>query len=187
MFTLTTPTSFALVMTIALYGATQQDKQTKQNSTAEVTLPAYQMLSNPRLPAELREETGAWILEVETGGGLIGKRESYLLLTSKGSITLSDSHKDCLPSSSSFREVDSLVKQARPAEWTTPNADLHVSLCQECYKTTLKLFRREQSGAQSAYMAYWDTATMPVLSKEVATIYSAAERLKVECTSANDK
>lgn len=158
---------------------TQQEKET-QSETIGLMLPAYKSLADPRPPAELPAATGAWVVEVETTGGLSGGRKAYALLNSYGDLTVEDLERyRRLRLADELAELDTLIKQARPAEWNRSGTDFSTpSLCQECYKTTFTLYRRESDGTTSGYRAYWDEPATARLVKEVGDIFAAIERIK---------
>ena len=146
----------------------------------DLMLPAYRSLIDPRSPSELPATTGAWVVEVETTGGLTGGRRAYSLITSAGDFTVEDEERyRRLRLPDELVELETLIKQSRPAEWNSSSTDVSMpSLCQECYKTKLTLYRRESDGTTSGYRAYWDEPATARLVKEVGDIFSAIERLK---------
>jgi hypothetical protein len=157
----------------------QQDKES-QIETFGLMLPAYRSLVDPHPPGGLPLTAGAWILEVETTGGMTGGRKAYALLTSEGDFTVE--HLELygrLRLTDELAEFETLIKHARPAEWNKSSKDVSMpSLCQECYKTDLTLYRRESDGTTSGYRVHWDEPATARLVKEVGDIFAAFERIK---------
>ena len=151
-----------------------------QIETTGLMLPAYGSLVDPGSPAELPLTTGAWVVELETTGGWTDGRKAYALLTSDGDFTVE--HLELyrrVKLTDELAELETLIKQARPAEWNKSRTDVSMpSLCQECYKINFTLYRRESDGRVSGYRAYWDEPATARLVKEVGDIFAAIERLK---------
>jgi hypothetical protein len=160
--------------------STAQQEKERQIETFGLMLPAYRSLVDPHPPGGLPLTAGAWILEVETIGGLTGGRKAYALLTSDGDFTVE--HLELygrLKLTDELAEFETLIKHARPAEWNKSSKDVSMSsLCQDCYKIDLTLYRRESDGTTSGYRAHWDEPATARLVKEVGDIFAAFERIK---------
>ncbi|MFY9557469.1 MAG: hypothetical protein WAV47_22395 [Blastocatellia bacterium] len=163
-------------------GVIEQQRQEKTEEASTVLqLPSYQFLSNPRPPVAIPLTVGAWVLVVERFGGLTGNRKDHIVITSDGDVTV-----DTLEVARSLKlpmevaQIDRIIGQARPSEWSKSNkANVEPgSLCQECYKTNLTLYRRDRNNRESGYRAYWDATTITGLINEVRQILKEAERIK---------
>jgi hypothetical protein len=54
-------------------------------------------------------------------------------------------------------------------------------MCIDCKLRRLALSGRGADGKPYGHAAYWDDVSFAKLKKEVAAIYSAVEKIKVEC------
>ena len=158
----------------------QRGIQITEGALKGISVPWYRSLSNPYPSAKKPLAPGGWFLEVRVIGGLTGGRKEYILITSEGDIavqTLDEYRNLSLPES--VVELDALIKRAQPAQWSaTGTKEQTVNLCQECYKTTFTLYRRNGDELQTGYQAGWDEATRARVILEVGEITREVEKVK---------
>lgn len=172
---------FTLTLVFAL-GSTQisKNKELSRDMQFSALLPAYQIVSEPKLPMELPAGNAAWVLEIEVQGGLTGEQKSYLLLTSDGKITIEESGKRYVGRcSNEIQEVNSAIQRMQTEYWHQLHTNLRtVSLCQDCYKTKFTLYIYDLNGRPAGYRVYWDEANLGDLIKDVAAIHSATLKIR---------
>ena len=179
----------ALLSLNILVTAGSQDQETSKiqphkirpNQSTSLLLPSYHLLTKIDGVANFAAGDNAWLLELEISGGLTGSRKSQVILGSDLTLAVDEARSQCGAklTAGALSEVDSLAKEFHAANWTeSDTAVRRVSVCQDCYKTTLTLYRREPDGRTVGYIACWDDTTRVGLAKKVAEMYAAVERVR---------
>lgn len=130
-------------------------------------LPIHMLGSVQQL--KLSPEKNAWAVQIISSGGFNGAGKGNLIVTSEGSLSWKALNSSC--SASLAPEALSLISQAalatNPSKWGASS----VSLCMDCYVTTVVLHRREADGTERIYSVYWDDTTKAKVPEEVMKIY----------------
>ena len=163
-------------------GSEGQSERSNPPVDPKILLPGYRQLSNSQPPDNLAAEPGSWLLHLQRSGGLDGTMQSHLIITSEGdtSIILGGPADGCtrrLPDR--LDELATAIKSARlPESRDIENAFVNVSLCHDCYRTTLAVFYRGEGGLVSGYEVYWDDITVGSLAKEISDIHRATRKIR---------
>jgi hypothetical protein len=98
----------------------------------------------------------AWVLQVITVGGIMGRGTPPFTITSED-VDLAWLHD--------------AVRQAPAWDWSGSALG---STCSDCYSTLLILTTRDDTGMPRRYVAYWDPTTRAKLAKDVARLHDMA-------------
>ena len=175
-----------LFFVAASYG--QQD-----NTPQTITVPSAQaskILSPVNSSSiDLPKSKEAWTVQILTSGGILGNSKGDLVLTSDGIF----SHNQIFSSerqtftSVELEELSSLISKVnnnskRGKLFVSPQSQKSaVSLCRDCYKTTLILLRRGTNGKVSFFSVSWDAGTQAAddvleVYKRVVNLVTAKEQ-----------
>jgi hypothetical protein len=160
----------------------QSERSNPPVDDPKILLPRYRQLSNLQPPNNLSAETGSWLLYLQRSGGLDGTTQSQLIITSEGDISIivggpADGCTRRLPDK--LDELATAIKSARlPESSGIEDASAKVSLCHDCYRTTLAVYHRGEGGLVSGYEVYWDDITVGSLAKEIHDIQSATRKIR---------
>jgi hypothetical protein len=115
----------------------------------------------------------AWLVQIRTSGGLAGAGRGNFAVSSEG-------RKACSPPSRCIKDFvpsvfKPLVDAIRPGYVTIVRPP--VSLCNDCFVTTVVIRRRDGNGVHHVFTATWDDVTRSVIPPEVIQIYEAVLRL----------
>jgi hypothetical protein len=146
-------------------------------------MPGNRQLYLQRSQAEIPEGNGAWVVTLETSGGLFQSRGKSITLTSRGHVTIEGPGGNCsYDVEGGFPEIDRLIGEANEAGWGDQVLQPALtSLCHDCRLEKLALNGRSAVGSAYAHLAYWDDTTLAGLKKEVVAIYRAVEKINREC------
>jgi hypothetical protein len=152
-----------------------------QDNYSNILLPRYRQLSNPHPPNIISADPGSWLLYLRRSGGLDGTMHSSIQITSDGDISIiatapADGCRRHLPDK--LDELTAAIRLALLHESTWIDASANVSLCNDCYRTTLEIYYRGEDGLVSGYATYWDDTTVASLVKEISDIYRTTQRLR---------
>src|SRR5262249_13879394 len=146
-----------------------------QQVQVEGPAPQYVLSSLPG-PRTKLGTPGAWVVDIEISGGLLGKTKSHITLNSEGYVTIDDSDagfRTRVPDELS--ELNRLVHTLDTSSFKL-TLSIPLSFCPDCYKTTLVIQRVEGAGTMR-YSAIWDDTTQAKVIKPVLNIYRLASQV----------
>jgi len=127
-------------------------------------------------PRNKLETPGAWVLNIDVSGGLIGKTKSHIVLSSEGYVTIDDTNAAFRTRvSGGFPDLDRFVHDLDTSIFK-PTLSIPLSFCPDCYKTTLSIYRVE-GGVTMGYSAIWDDTTQAKVVEPVLNIYRLASQI----------
>lgn len=127
----------------------------------------------PLAQVKLSQEKGAWVLEIQSGGGFHGRGSGGLTVTSEGRLTSTMVEAACeaILQPPVLETLTQLARSARPFN----QVEFNTSVCSDCYTTSMVLRRRESDGSERTYVAYWDDSTKKNIPAEIIKIYDAIQ------------
>src|SRR4030095_12507694 len=122
----------------------------------------------------LPDGNSAWLVQVVTSGGLLGKGGGDFAISSEGKIVCSLQLR-CAPD---FKpsNLQPLVEVIHAADLPTPAVPI-VSLCRDCITRTITVSSRDSAGILRVYTASWDDTTKDKMPPEIIRIFDAAREL----------
>ena len=157
--------------------STEHDKVQKQRT---VVLSNETVVTTLRLsgvvPVAVPEGEAAWAVQVITRGGFSGTGKGTVTVTSAGIFACdrATARESKLLAPEVVQSVSQLVAGVRPFAQQSQQL---ISLCRDCYETTLVLSRREADGAVRTYIARWDDVTEGEVAEDVQEIYENVIKL----------
>lgn len=161
----------ALVLVSASVFAQQEGKE-RPGERAPATKPVESQTTDiSKDQVKLSPEKGAWVVEVQSGGGFHGRGRGSLTVTSEGRLTSTVTEATCEAELESpvLEALARLARAARPFS----EVGINTSVCSDCYTTSIVLRRRESDGSEQRYVAYWDDSTKKKMPAEIIKIYDA--------------
>jgi len=122
----------------------------------------------------LPDGNSAWLVQVVTSGGLMGKGGGDFAISSEGRIVCSLQ----LKCAQDFKPLNlqPLVEVIHAVDLPTPAVPI-VSLCRDCITRTITVSSRDSTGVLRVYTASWDDTTKSKMPREIIRIYDAAREL----------
>jgi hypothetical protein len=122
----------------------------------------------------LPDGNSAWLVQVVTSGGLMGKGGGDFTISSEGRIVCSLQ----LKCAQDFKPLNlqPLVEVIHAVDLPTPAVPI-VSLCRDCITRTITVSSRDSAGVLRVYTASWDDTTKDKMPREIIRIYDAAKEL----------
>ena len=124
------------------------------------------------------EGENTWTVQILTSGGFDGSGKGDLVFTSDGKFSRDQNPltKNQFITSEALQKItDSVLKVQISEQNLKPLAEIvkesGKSLCSDCYKTTLILFRRDADGTVKTFMTNWDVTTKSQVPEEILQIY----------------
>jgi hypothetical protein len=123
-------------------------------------------------PLELPKGEGAWVVQVVSGGGVMGVGRGNFTVTSDGRAACQPARETCPASlaAEALRPLSEAVAAAATQSWQGRAEDV----CHDCYFTVMMLQRREPSGAARTYLFTWDDLAAAKLPADVRRVYETA-------------
>jgi len=122
----------------------------------------------------------AWVVQINTGGGLMGTTSDSLIITSAGDVTCNGAKPATGNlSTSELQGLSKLVAalslgSAVPFDQRTREP---ISLCSDCPRATLALSRREAKNKIKTYLTAWDAVTFALLPEDLTHLFENASRV----------
>jgi hypothetical protein len=137
-----------------------------------LNLPRLLLTQTPQML--LPDGNGAWLVQVVTFGGILGKGDLDFAVSSEGKMSCSFQVRcptdfkaaDFHPLVGTIRDV---VFPARPSP--------AISLCNDCITRRITISRRDSMGIVQTYTGSWDETTRDQVPQEVIRIYDAFRAL----------
>jgi hypothetical protein len=141
-----------------------------QTGRVEVSLPP--VFTGVAQPIEPPGQTGAWVLQVISRGGLDGRGTGDLTIKSDGTATLvtpvkgaASIHPDTLVS------LNQRIRSVATPRWAVSS---RLGICSDCTATLIVLSIREPNGLVSTYTAFWDATTTASIPEDLRRIHDLA-------------
>jgi hypothetical protein len=122
----------------------------------------------------LPEGNGAWLVQINTTGGILGTGVGDVTLSSERKILCSDEMK--CPEVFNLSDVQPFVETIQVLTLPLP-PPAGASLCRDCITRTIKISWRDSLGVLHSYAATFDETTKGNLPPEVAKLYDAVVAL----------
>jgi len=159
----------------------KSDSALVQNPPANADL--RYLLSKIR-KVELSPEANAWAIQIVSGGGIAGRGNGNLTITSQGNLVWNEKitpHAKENRCNVKLRDdvmqmLTKMVFSANASGWGGPT----VSYCNDCFTYAIVLQRREHDEIERTYVAYWDQSTEKNNSEELRKVYDTFMTYK-EC------
>jgi hypothetical protein len=123
----------------------------------------------------LPEGNGAWLVQVNTTGGIAGNGAGDIAMSSEGKILCSREMK--CPDGFKFSDFQPLIETFQTLVLPVPSPGT-VSLCRDCITRTISVRWRDSMGIFHTYTATFDETTKGKLPPEVAKLYDAVVALR---------
>ena len=124
---------------------------------------------------EPARESGAWVLQVISRGGIDGRGAGDLTIKSDGSAWLV---RPGVAAAASPEVLSSLGQQIRTAAFNQWRVSSRLGICSDCYTTLIVLTRRESDDRTHTYTAFWDATTRTSVPAEVLRIHDLARAIQ---------
>lgn len=157
---------------------TSESKTYKSIDIAKIKSMLNETGQAEELPAEL-----TWKARIMTNGGIMGNGKGNMVFTSEGNfssdgIALTGKSFD----SETLQRMAQIVSKAQMPEQVKSflpqiNHTSKISLCKDCYTTTLILSRREADGQVKTLIETWDITTKGQVAEDVLQIYESIIQL----------
>src|SRR5262249_43145068 len=124
-------------------------------------------------PMELALGENAWAVQILSRGGFIGAGRGSLTATSQGNLAWDGPGGSCsrMLSEPALQTLGKLVLSAdASASWNDVKL---ISVCGDCYVTSMLLPRRERDGVERTYRLAWDDASEAQIPADALRIYQA--------------
>lgn len=132
----------------------------------------------------LPPDEGAWVVRVETSGGLSGRGTGSMTASSGGELfcVAMVSCPERLVADAE-RSLTTLISAVPPGTGApAPAPPLHRTTCSDCVTTTLTITRRAAAGALNAVYT-WDESTVGAVPEEIRKLHAAIRAI----TSTRDR
>lgn len=134
-------------------------------------------VSTTQIPiAMFSEEPNSWGIHISTTGGFDGLGQGALSLNWKGDRFSSLMGSSCRAGLSKG-DVEGLFQAAVLADLFGVSRHT-VSICHDCYTTTLSLYRRDSNGVVRSRSFTWDQVSAGLITPAVRAVYDKAVALK---------
>ena len=153
-----------------------------QPITTSVLLLSFACLSfaqtagRPSAVARMALPTGnlAWVVQVFTSGGILGTGEGDIGISSEGRVICASPEAPCGKDFMSST-LQTLVEMIQPGNLIFAKP---ISLCNDCYRNTIIIRRRDSMGMEHTYTASWDITSQSRVPREVLRVYDAVMALR---------
>jgi hypothetical protein len=156
-----------IVLTMAVPLSTGA-QQPKWSGLPPVLLGAVREIQPP-------EGRGSWVVQVISRGGLDGRGEGDLAISSDGSLTAFTSGASAVVSPDALSSLGQRVRTATPTQWTGVS---RLGTCSDCVATLLVLTLRDSDGPPQTYTAFWDATTRASVPVDLLRIHDLARTLQ---------
>jgi hypothetical protein len=123
----------------------------------------------------LPEGNGAWVVQINTIGGIVGAGVGDVAVSSEGKILCS--HEIKCPDAFKFSDIQPWIETFQTLVLPVP-PPATVSLCRDCITRTISVRWRDSMGVFHTYTATFDETTKGKLPPEVAKLYDAVVALR---------
>ena len=137
-----------------------------------LNLPGHVLAQTPQLI--LPDGTGAWLVQVLTTGGILGKGDLDFAVSSEGKMTCNVEVR--CPKNFKPADFHPLVETIR-ADLFLVRPSPAISLCSDCITRRISISQRDTMGNVQTYTAWWDETTRDQVPQEVIRIYDAFRAL----------
>src|SRR5215471_2364826 len=122
----------------------------------------------------LPEGNSAWVVQINTTGGILGTGVGDVAVSSERKIVCSREVK--CPDAFNLADVQPFVETIQALTLPLP-PPASVSLCRDCITRTIKISWRDSMGVLHSYAATFDETTKGNLPLDVAKLYDAVVAL----------
>jgi hypothetical protein len=123
----------------------------------------------------LPEGNGAWVVQINTTGGILGTGVGHIAVSSERKILCSAEMK--CPNAFNLADIQPFVDTIQTPTLPLP-PPASVSLCRDCVTRTIKIRWRDSIGVLHGYAVTFDETTKGNIPPDVARLYDAVVGLR---------